>query len=33
MVLQVVTFPNELEVVITREFDAPIALVFEVLTA
>jgi len=28
----VITFPNELEVVITREFDAPIALVFEVLT-
>lgn len=28
----VVTFPNELEVVITREFDAPIALVFEVMT-
>ncbi len=28
----VVEFPNELEVVITREFDAPIALVFDVLT-
>jgi uncharacterized protein YndB with AHSA1/START domain len=28
----VIEFPNELEVVITREFDAPIALVFEVLT-
>jgi uncharacterized protein YndB with AHSA1/START domain len=28
----VVEFPNELEIVITREFDAPIALVFEVLT-
>jgi uncharacterized protein YndB with AHSA1/START domain len=28
----VITFPDELEVVITREFDAPIALVFEVLT-
>ena len=28
----VVTFPNELEIVITREFDAPIALVFAVLT-
>ena len=28
----VITFPNELEVVITREFDAPIALVFGVLT-
>ena len=28
----VITFPNELEVVITRDFDAPIALVFEVLT-
>jgi uncharacterized protein YndB with AHSA1/START domain len=25
-------FPNELDVVITREFDAPIALVFDVLT-
>lgn len=28
----VVEFPNELEVVITRKFDAPIALVFDVLT-
>lgn len=28
----VITFPNELEVVITRQFDAPIALVFDVLT-
>jgi uncharacterized protein YndB with AHSA1/START domain len=28
----VVTFPNELEIVITRKFDAPIALVFDVLT-
>jgi uncharacterized protein YndB with AHSA1/START domain len=28
----VITFPNELEVVITREFDAPIVLVFDVLT-
>jgi uncharacterized protein YndB with AHSA1/START domain len=28
----VITFPNELEIVITREFDAPIALVFDVLT-
>jgi uncharacterized protein YndB with AHSA1/START domain len=28
----VIEFPNELEVLITREFDAPIALVFEVLT-
>jgi uncharacterized protein YndB with AHSA1/START domain len=28
----VIEFPNELEIVITREFDAPIALVFEVLT-
>ena len=27
-----VEFPNELEIVITREFDAPIALVFDVLT-
>jgi uncharacterized protein YndB with AHSA1/START domain len=27
-----VEFPNELEVVITRKFDAPIALVFDVLT-
>jgi uncharacterized protein YndB with AHSA1/START domain len=28
----VVTFPNDLEIVITREFDAPMALVFDVLT-
>jgi uncharacterized protein YndB with AHSA1/START domain len=28
----VITFPNELEVVITRKFDAPMALVFDVLT-
>ena len=28
----VVELPNELDVVITREFDAPIALVFDVLT-
>lgn len=28
----IIEFPNELEVVITREFDAPIALVFDVLT-
>ena len=27
-----IEFPNELEVLITRRFDAPIALVFEVLT-
>ncbi len=27
-----IEFPNELEVLITREFDAPIALVFDVLT-
>ncbi|HUC22993.1 MAG TPA: SRPBCC domain-containing protein [Streptosporangiaceae bacterium] len=27
-----IEFPNELEILITREFDAPIALVFEVLT-
>jgi uncharacterized protein YndB with AHSA1/START domain len=27
-----VEFPNELEILITREFDAPIGLVFEVLT-
>jgi uncharacterized protein YndB with AHSA1/START domain len=27
-----VEFPSELEVLITREFDAPIALVFDVLT-
>jgi uncharacterized protein YndB with AHSA1/START domain len=28
----VIEFPNDLEVVITREFDAPIALVFDVFT-
>ena len=28
----VVTFPSDLEIVITREFDAPIALVFDVFT-
>jgi len=28
----VIEFPNALEIVITREFDAPIALVFDVLT-
>ena len=28
----VITFPHELEILITREFDAPIALVFDVLT-
>ena len=28
----VITFPNDLEIVITREFDAPIALVFDVFT-
>ena len=28
----VIEFPNELEIVTTREFDAPIALVFDVLT-
>jgi uncharacterized protein YndB with AHSA1/START domain len=27
-----IEFPNELDVVLTREFDAPIALVFDVLT-
>ena len=27
-----VEFPNELDVLVTREFDAPIALVFDVLT-
>jgi len=27
-----IEFPNELDIVITREFDAPIALVFDVLT-
>jgi uncharacterized protein YndB with AHSA1/START domain len=28
----VIEFPNELEVVLTRDFDAPIGLVFDVLT-
>ena len=28
----VITFPNELEIVTTREFDAPLELVFDVLT-
>jgi uncharacterized protein YndB with AHSA1/START domain len=28
----VITFPNDLEIVITREFDAPIELVFAVFT-
>ena len=28
----VIEFPNDLEIVVTREFDAPIALVFDVLT-
>jgi len=28
----VVEYPNELEIVTTREFDAPIALVFDVIT-
>jgi uncharacterized protein YndB with AHSA1/START domain len=28
----VIEFPNELEIVITRKFDAPIALVFDVFT-
>jgi uncharacterized protein YndB with AHSA1/START domain len=28
----VVEFPNDLEVLVTREFDAPIALVYDVLT-
>jgi uncharacterized protein YndB with AHSA1/START domain len=27
-----IEFPNELDVLLTREFDAPIALVFDVLT-
>jgi hypothetical protein len=27
-----VEFPNDLEIVLTREFEAPIALVFDVLT-
>ena len=30
--LALVEFPNELDVLITREFDAPITLVFDVLT-
>jgi len=30
--LAVIEFPNDLEIVITREFDAPIELVFDVLT-
>jgi uncharacterized protein YndB with AHSA1/START domain len=28
----VIEFPNELEIVVSREFDAPMALVFDVLT-
>jgi uncharacterized protein YndB with AHSA1/START domain len=28
----VIEFPNDLDIIITREFDAPIALVFDVLT-
>jgi len=28
----VIEYPSELEIVTTREFDAPIALVFDVLT-
>jgi uncharacterized protein YndB with AHSA1/START domain len=28
----VIEFPSELEILVTREFDAPIALVFDVLT-
>lgn len=28
----VIEFPNELEIVVTRDFDAPITLVFDVLT-
>ena len=28
----VIEFPNELEILVTREFDAPIALVFDVFT-
>ncbi|MBV9278863.1 MAG: SRPBCC domain-containing protein [Chloroflexi bacterium] len=28
----IIEFPNELEILLTREFDAPIALVFDVLT-
>jgi uncharacterized protein YndB with AHSA1/START domain len=27
-----IEFPNELEIVVTREFDAPIELVFDVFT-
>ncbi len=27
-----IEFPNELDILITREFDAPIAVVFDVLT-
>jgi hypothetical protein len=27
-----IEFPNDLEIVLTREFDAPIQLVFDVLT-
>jgi len=29
---EVIEFPNDLDIIITREFDAPIALVFDVLT-
>ena len=29
---EVIAFPNDLDIIITREFDAPIALVFDVLT-
>jgi hypothetical protein len=28
----VIEFPNDLEIVVTRDFDAPIALVFDVFT-
>ena len=28
----VIEFPNDLEIVVTREFDAPIGLVFDVIT-
>jgi hypothetical protein len=28
-----IEFPNELDILITRQFDAPIALVFDVLTS
>jgi hypothetical protein len=28
----VIEFPNDLEIVITREFDAPLELVFDVMT-